>query len=196
MLNTAWALIRDTVNAWLDDYAPSMGAALAFYTLFSIAPLLLIVISVAGLLFGEPTARGEILKQGTDTGIDLLGLVLFEILEERPVIVPTATVDGDEGHADLGEAAGEEEALAKGVAAIAVAEFFAFGGEVESGAGAAGDDEVEGALVILVEVVGSRGLLDVVAGAGVGRSDRGASEVPVAPALGIGFQQQVGVAQH
>ncbi|MDO9135462.1 MAG: hypothetical protein Q7U67_20785, partial [Hydrogenophaga sp.] len=61
MLNTAWALIRDTINAWLDDYAPSMGAALAFYTLFSIAPLLLIVISVAGLLFGEPAARGEIL---------------------------------------------------------------------------------------------------------------------------------------
>lgn len=74
MLNTAWHLIRDTVNAWLDDYAPSMGAALAFYTLFSIAPLLLIVISVAGLLFGEPAARGEILAQltqlvGTDSAV-------------------------------------------------------------------------------------------------------------------------------
>ena len=74
MLNTVWELIRDTVNAWLDDYAPSMGAALAFYTLFSIAPLLLIVISVAGLLFGEPTARGEILAQltqlvGTDSAV-------------------------------------------------------------------------------------------------------------------------------
>ncbi len=74
MLNTAWSLIRDTVDAWLDDYAPSMGAALAFYTLFSIAPLLLIVISVAGLLFGEPAARGEILAQltqlvGTDSAV-------------------------------------------------------------------------------------------------------------------------------
>ena len=74
MLNTAWALVRDTVDAWLDDYAPSMGAALAFYTLFSIAPLLLIVISVAGLLFGEPAARGEILAQltqlvGTDSAV-------------------------------------------------------------------------------------------------------------------------------
>ena len=39
-----WSLLTSTVNAWLDDYAPSMGAALAFYTLFSIAPLLLIVI--------------------------------------------------------------------------------------------------------------------------------------------------------
>ena len=46
-----WRLLSSTVNAWLDDYAPSMGAALAFYTLFSIAPLLLIVISVAGFFF-------------------------------------------------------------------------------------------------------------------------------------------------
>ncbi len=37
-----WRLLSSTVNAWIDDYAPSMGAALAFYTLFSIAPLLLL----------------------------------------------------------------------------------------------------------------------------------------------------------
>lgn len=59
----AWALIRDTVMSWIDDYAPSMGAALAFYTLFSTAPLLLIVISLAGLFFGEQAARGEIMEQ-------------------------------------------------------------------------------------------------------------------------------------
>ena len=52
-------LVRSSVDAWLDDRAPSMGAALAYYTLFSIAPLLLIVISVAGLLFGAEAARGE-----------------------------------------------------------------------------------------------------------------------------------------
>ena len=46
--------------SWIDDYAPSMGAALAYYTLFSIAPLLLIVISIAGLVFGEDAARGQI----------------------------------------------------------------------------------------------------------------------------------------
>ena len=40
---------KQAVAAWVDDYAPSMGAALAYYTLFSIAPLLLIVISIAGL---------------------------------------------------------------------------------------------------------------------------------------------------
>ncbi len=64
-------MLRDTVSAWIDDRAPSMGAALAFYTLFSAAPLLLIVISVAGLVFGEQAARGEILAQlGGLVGID------------------------------------------------------------------------------------------------------------------------------
>ncbi len=67
-----WSLLREAVDAWLNDYAASMGAALAFYTVFSIAPLLLIVISVAGLVFGEQAARGEILAQlatlvGTDS---------------------------------------------------------------------------------------------------------------------------------
>jgi membrane protein len=56
-------LARRAVAAWIDDYAPSMGAALAYYTLFSIAPLLLIVISIAGLVFGADAARGQIFAQ-------------------------------------------------------------------------------------------------------------------------------------
>ena len=58
-----WALIKLAASAWLDDYAPSMGAALSYYTLFSLAPLLLIVISVAGLAFGADAVRGEIVGQ-------------------------------------------------------------------------------------------------------------------------------------
>ena len=58
-----WRLTRQVVEAWLDDYGPSMGAALAYYTMFSLAPLLLIVIAVAGLAFGEQAARGEIAAQ-------------------------------------------------------------------------------------------------------------------------------------
>ncbi len=60
---TAWSLARETFASWSDDYASSMGAALAYYTMFSIAPLLLIVISVAGLVFGQEAARGEIMGQ-------------------------------------------------------------------------------------------------------------------------------------
>jgi membrane protein len=57
------SLMKKTVLAWLDDYAPSMGAALAYYTMFSIAPLLLIVITIAGWVFGAEAARGEIVEQ-------------------------------------------------------------------------------------------------------------------------------------
>ena len=66
-----WPLIKSAASAWIDDYAPSMGAALSYYTVFSLAPVLLIVISVAGLIFGAEAARGEIFGQlrglmGTD----------------------------------------------------------------------------------------------------------------------------------
>lgn len=56
-------LIKKSVLAWVDDYAPSMGAAIAYYTLFSIAPLLIIVIAVAGLVFGPEAAQGAIVAQ-------------------------------------------------------------------------------------------------------------------------------------
>lgn len=59
-------LFKSAAVNWMDDYAQSMGAALAFYTMFSIAPLLLIVISVAGIAFGEDAARGEIHHQLED----------------------------------------------------------------------------------------------------------------------------------
>jgi len=58
-----WILTKAAAASWMDDYAQSMGAALAYYTMFSIAPLLLIVISVAGLIFGADAARGEIVAQ-------------------------------------------------------------------------------------------------------------------------------------
>jgi membrane protein len=75
-----WDLIRKSVRAWVDDYAPSMGAALAYYTLFSIAPLLIIAIAVAGLVFGQEAARGEIVAQiqgliGRDGAIAVQGLL-------------------------------------------------------------------------------------------------------------------------
>ena len=58
-----WTLIKSAAAAWIDDYAPSMGAALSYYTIFSLAPLLLIVISVAGLFFGADAVRGELFGQ-------------------------------------------------------------------------------------------------------------------------------------
>jgi len=56
-------LVRDTFASWNGDYAQSMGAAIAFYAMTSIAPLLLIVIAVAGLVFGHDMAQEQIIDQ-------------------------------------------------------------------------------------------------------------------------------------
>jgi membrane protein len=58
-----WTLIKEAFSSWKQDYAPSMGAAIAYYTMFSIAPLLLIVISVAGMFFGADVVQGAVLSQ-------------------------------------------------------------------------------------------------------------------------------------
>lgn len=62
-IRRSFTLLKETAGAWAEDYAPSMGAALSYYSLFSIAPLLLIVIAIAGLAFGEEAARGAIFGQ-------------------------------------------------------------------------------------------------------------------------------------
>lgn len=58
-----WQLVKAAVAAWSDDYAPSMGAALSYYSVFSLGPLLVIVIAIAGLAFGEQAARGEVFSE-------------------------------------------------------------------------------------------------------------------------------------
>ena len=63
LLKTVAALLRQACAAWLDDDAPTLGAALAFYTLFSLAPVLIVAVSVAGLVFGDKAAQGEIVRQ-------------------------------------------------------------------------------------------------------------------------------------
>jgi membrane protein len=67
-LRDLWSLVKEAVSAWIEDYAPSMGAALAYYALFSIAPMLLIVVAVAGLFFGADEVRGAL-------GVQLAGLL-------------------------------------------------------------------------------------------------------------------------
>jgi membrane protein len=59
-------MARETVSAWQADFAPSMGAGIAYYTAFSLAPLLVIVIAVAGLVFGTDAASGYVYAQLAD----------------------------------------------------------------------------------------------------------------------------------
>ncbi len=58
-----WKFISDVFDKWMDDKAPKLGAAVAFYTIFSLAPLLLISISLSGIIFGEDAARGKIVEE-------------------------------------------------------------------------------------------------------------------------------------
>lgn len=58
-----WTILKEAGSHWLADKAPRLGAALAYYTIFSIAPLLIIAIGVAGLVFGREAAQGQITAQ-------------------------------------------------------------------------------------------------------------------------------------
>jgi membrane protein len=59
-------LAVETFNEWSNDNVPRLGAALAYYSLFSLAPLLIVVIGVAGLVFGREAAEGQIFWQIRD----------------------------------------------------------------------------------------------------------------------------------
>ncbi len=65
-LKFIWVFLVDVFNKFIDDKCPKLGAALSFYTIFSLAPLLIIAISVAGLIFGETAARGQIVNEIKD----------------------------------------------------------------------------------------------------------------------------------
>lgn len=58
-----FTLFKQTVTEFIQDKAPRLGAALAYYTIFSLAPLLLIVIAIAGLAFGHDAAQGKIFAE-------------------------------------------------------------------------------------------------------------------------------------
>jgi membrane protein len=56
-------ILKETASEWMEDRAQSLGAALAYYTVFSLAPLLLIAIAIAGFFFGREAAQGQIFDQ-------------------------------------------------------------------------------------------------------------------------------------
>jgi membrane protein len=59
-LQACISLGKNAVYSWLDDRVPTIGAAIAFYTMFSLAPMLVIVIAVAGFVFGREAAEGAL----------------------------------------------------------------------------------------------------------------------------------------
>jgi membrane protein len=77
LLSESWKLLKDTVSSFLEDEALSRGAAIAFYTVTSLAPVLLIVIAIAGLVFGRDAAQNAIIGQLSD----LMGPQAAEVLQ-------------------------------------------------------------------------------------------------------------------
>jgi membrane protein len=63
VLHPLWRVAKETVEGFIADDALSRGAAIAYYTLFALAPMLLVAIAIAGLAFGEDAARGAIVAQ-------------------------------------------------------------------------------------------------------------------------------------
>ena len=60
MLERAWSLLRATIEGFIADEAMSRGAAIAYYTIFSLAPLLVIAIALAGIVFGTEAVQGVV----------------------------------------------------------------------------------------------------------------------------------------
>jgi membrane protein len=62
-LKAGWPMLKETAKKGLDDDVFSLGAALAYYTVFSLAPLLLIAVSVAGLVYGRDAVQGRLVGE-------------------------------------------------------------------------------------------------------------------------------------
>jgi membrane protein len=74
---STWALLKDTAADWSEDEVPRMSGALAYYTLLSLAPLLVLAVSIAGLVFGDDAARGQVSQELTS----LMGAQASEAIE-------------------------------------------------------------------------------------------------------------------
>ena len=80
MLKTLWLVTKRSIEAFVEDGALSRGAAIAFYAVTSIGPVLLIVVAVAGLFFGEDAARGALMtKLGAAMGPQSAGFLQLAI---------------------------------------------------------------------------------------------------------------------
>jgi len=78
----AWPVVKETFSEWSTDKCPRLGAALSYYTVFSLAPVLIVVIAVAGIFLGREAAEGKIVEQlGGLLGIDAAKMVQAAVLK-------------------------------------------------------------------------------------------------------------------
>jgi len=91
-----WNTLRQTVSEFLDDNVPRLSAALAYYSIFSLAPLLLIAISIAGVFFGDDAASGVLHDQLKSSMGDTAAAAVQEMLANtrKPADNLLATLTG------------------------------------------------------------------------------------------------------
>ena len=82
MATGAWELTKDTVKGFIADEALSHGASIAYYTLFAVAPVLLIIIAIAALVFGREAAEAAIVAQLSGLMGELTAKALEEIVHK------------------------------------------------------------------------------------------------------------------
>ena len=92
-----WQFLKQTINAWIEDEPFALAAALSYYTLFSLAPLLIIAISIAGFVFGEQAAQNQIVQTirglvGQDSAQAIQGMI--QSAGEKPHAGIVSTVFG------------------------------------------------------------------------------------------------------
>jgi uncharacterized BrkB/YihY/UPF0761 family membrane protein len=85
---TIWLLGRVAVLEWIDDNALRLSAAMSFYITFSLAPLLLIVIAIAGLAMGNDGARVAIFSQIISSGRQARAIDHIRAANQRPASSP------------------------------------------------------------------------------------------------------------
>ena len=89
-----WPLLKQTYREWSEDEAPRLAAALAYYTIFSLAPVLVIVVAVAGLAFGADEVRAALVGQVRgllgEAGSDLVLTMLREAARPKDSLTAMA----------------------------------------------------------------------------------------------------------
>lgn len=95
-IKSFFSLAKKAVMAWIDDYAPSMGAAIAFYTVFSLAPLIILVLAIAGFFWGQEAVQGQLMGQmggllGQDGAQAIEGVVSSSAQEKDQGIIATVS---------------------------------------------------------------------------------------------------------
>ena len=81
-----WSLLKAAAADWSHDRAPRLGAALAYYTVFSIVPLLIVIIAIIGLVFGQEAAQGAIIEQVSNLVGEQSAVAIKDMIEraEKP----------------------------------------------------------------------------------------------------------------